>query len=97
MAAAARLFHQRLQQQRACVLAAPGFEHRHAPDMAVGQQAGGADRLTVGGMRERVLAMRILVVVLQLQRHALLVHEHRFAYAARLDARLVPVADADGK
>ena len=63
--------------------------------MSIGQQAPGSYCRAVGGMGERMGAMRILLVQLQLRRHALLAHEHELAYATRLEAGFVPIADAD--
>ena len=48
-------------------------------------------------MGKRVVAMRVLFVPFQFQRHTLLAHEYQFAYAACLEAGFVPVAEADGK
>ena len=50
VATAACGIHQRIQQQRADALAAPGLAHGHAADVAVGQQTAGAHGLTVERM-----------------------------------------------
>ena len=44
-----------------------------------------------------MVAMRVLIIHFKLQRHALFTHEYQLAYAAGLDARLVPVAQVNGK
>ncbi len=92
-----RLLDQDLQQQRTHALAAPLAQHRHAPDMAIGQQPPRSDRGAIGGKGERMVAPRVVFVQFQFQRHALLAHEHLLAYAARLGAGLVPIAQADGE
>ena len=97
VAALTRLFDQSQQQQRAHALATPLAQYRHASDMAIGQQPPRADRCAIGGNRERVVALCILIVQFQFQRHALLAHEHQLAYPARLGARRVPIGQADGK
>ena len=93
----ARLLDQGQQQHGPDAFASPFLQYRHASDVAVGQQAPRPDRRISGVIRERMLAARVLLVPLQLQRHALLAHEHEFADAARLRPGFVPVAQADGK
>ena len=44
-----------------------------------------------------MVAMRILLVHLQLRRNTLFTHEHPLAYFAGFDAGGIPVAEADGK
>ena len=91
------LLHQGLQQQGAHAFAAPFLQYRHAPDVAVGQQATSPDRDAIGGIGERMVAARVLVVPFQFERYTLLAHEHELAYAAGFGPRLVPIAEADGK
>ena len=86
-----------LQQQRARAFASPFLQYRHPSDVAVGQQASRPYRRAVGGVRERVVAQRILLVPFQFQWHALLAHEHQLAYMAGLGAGLIPVAKAYGE
>jgi len=92
-----RLLDQGLQQQRTRAFGAPLLQYCHAPDVAVWKQPPRSDRQSVFSQGERVIAIGVLVVHFKPQRHALFAHEHQFADAARLGARLVPPAQADGK
>jgi hypothetical protein len=83
------LLDQPLQDEATDAAPAPGLEHRHAADMAVGQQSPGAYRKTIfkcNGM-ERTL---VELVELDLVRHALLLHEHREADRHGVHTRLQP-------
>ena len=95
--AVAGLLHQGLQHERAHALAAPLLQHRHAPDVAIGQQAPRRHRGAIGGIGKRMVATRVLIIHFKRPRHALFAHEHQLAYAARFGAGLVPVAQADGE
>ena len=97
MAAVAGLLHQGLQHERTRALAAPLLQHRHAPDVAIGQQATRRHRGAIGGIGKRMVATRVLIIRFKRPRHALFAHEHQLAYAARFGAGLVPVAQADGE
>ena len=69
--------------------AAPGFEHRHAADVAVGKQPSRRERLAVFE-RDRVLAALIQLVELELLRHALLLDEDCEADGRGMRARPFP-------
>ncbi len=86
---AQRRLQQRREHRAAQALSAALLEHRHAPDMAVGQQApGGDDHARVPG--QRVKARGVLVVELDVARHALLLDEHGEADRLGVRARLAP-------
>jgi len=55
----------------------------------------GADRAPALGVGDRMHALRVVLVHLDLCRHALLLHEHGKPDASRLRARLLPVAKLD--
>ena len=42
-----------------------------------------------------MLATRVLAVLFQIERHILFVYEYQLAYAACLEAGVVPIAEAD--
>jgi rhamnose utilization protein RhaD (predicted bifunctional aldolase and dehydrogenase) len=68
--------HQQFRQERTShPVPAPCGEHGHAPDVAVGQQAAGANRLSVARRCQHVQAERIELVPLERERHALLADE----------------------
>ena len=90
-----RFGNHRLHQFFAHFQAAPVLEHRHATDMAVGQQACGADRV-IAFLGEKVHGVGILGVPLQFWRHRLLGDEHAVADTTKLDIVPVPVRDSDG-
>ena len=89
----ARLVDQGLQQGRADALAPPARQHRHPPDVTVGQQAAGAHRLAVN-QRQRVARQRVELVELHLGRHLLLLHEHLEADRPGLGGQLGPAPQA---
>jgi len=91
------LLNQCLQQQGTNALGAPRLQYGHAADVAVRQQPPGAHCRAICGNSKRVVALRIMLVPFQLQRHTLFVHEHLLANATGLGARFIPVADAYGK
>src|SRR5207247_11390885 len=93
--AAPRRGFDELRQDRAAHAAAAKLpEHRHPADVAVRQQATGTDRSTaLEG--ERMDALGIVPVELDLDGHALLLDEHRVADAACRRARLLPAHQLD--
>src|SRR6266571_1515042 len=76
MAALARFLRERLQDRGADAPAAPVLYYRHAADMAVQQQAAGADRLAGLVVGDGVDAVGVLVVELDAGRHVLLADEN---------------------
>ncbi|MCY1453482.1 hypothetical protein D9M71_704730 [compost metagenome] len=83
----------RVHQGIAHLEAAPVLEHRDAPDGAVREQAGSADRVIAfqGQEVQRVLVFR---VEFQLRRNVLLGNEHRFTNTADVGVVLMPVGEA---
>jgi len=72
---------------------APVLEHRHAPDLAILQQAGGADGVvTLKG--QEVHGDVVVGIPLQLWRHVLLGNEHRFADTADVGVVFLPIGQA---
>ena len=69
--------------------------HGHAADVAVGQQASGAHRRAVRIVGHRMHRHRVVVVELDLDRHALLDHEDLVAHAGRILAQAVPGSQSD--
>ncbi len=72
------------QQGVADAAAAPGRQYGHAPDLVLGRQASGADRVAGRVPREDMDAPRVQRVPLQLQRHPLLLDEDGFAHRAQV-------------
>ncbi len=93
----ARLLDERVQDQRADALPAPLLDHRHAPDVPVGQEAARADRLAGIVERNRVGALNVLVVELDAGRNVLLADEDGEADRAGDGLRLVPGHDFDSR
>ena len=73
---------------------APILNHRHAADVTIGQQPAGGDGASVA-VSERVDAVRVVLVHLELWRHALLLDEHGEADALRLALRALPVEQSE--
>ena len=80
VAIAVALADQGVEQLAAHAQAARALVHGHAADVAVGQQAAGAQRRAVGGVGHGMHRDRVVVVHLDLGRHLLLDHEHVVAH-----------------
>jgi hypothetical protein len=87
-----RLFQQRLQQRTPDALAAVLSQHRHAPDVSVGQQASGADNLPDAVARQDMPTEGIEFVPLHGQRNTLLLDEYLFTNRACQVGRFTPVS-----
>ncbi|GAB3095238.1 hypothetical protein GCM10027159_12990 [Lysobacter terrae] len=61
------------------------------------RQPARTDRLTPRIQRNDVMALRIERVQLQLQRHALFLHEYRYAHRAQLRQRRLVIDGLDGE
>jgi len=88
--------HETLQQQRTDAAAAPFLQHGHAADVSVGQQAAGCDGLSLR-KDDCMNRNRILVVQLDLARHALLFDEDRKADRRGERVRFVPGHELDSR
>jgi len=76
-------------------LAAPILDHRHAADLAVGQQPPGADRLAGVIEGDRMDALGVQVVQFDPGGHVLLADENAEADRSRDRLRLLPAHDLD--
>src|SRR4051812_8671298 len=79
----------RYQQSSSDAAPSPRLEHGHPADVAVGKQASSADRFSILD-GERVEALGIEFIHLDLPRHALLVHENGKPDRARLRLGMLP-------
>jgi hypothetical protein len=89
-------FDQFVENRGADAAAAPRLEHRHAPDMAIGQQPARGHRFSLH-KHYCVKRERIVLVELDLARHALLFHEHGEADRRGMRARLRPGHELDSQ
>jgi hypothetical protein len=76
---------------------APRLQDGHASDVPVGEQASGADREAIVIMSENVCAFGIDAIPFEVERHALLDHEHGLANLSKLRAVSAPVCSPDVK
>jgi len=79
MSACARSRYQRLEDLSSHSLASICGQDRHAPDMTIGQEPAGGDRLTVCIEDHRMQADRIRLIPFEFLRNALLGHEDRLS------------------
>src|SRR5687767_3368030 len=96
VAAPTRRVHERLEDRCTDAAPAPVLEDRHAPDMAVGQEAAGADRAR-SFKSNGVNRKSIVLVELDLRGHALLLHEHLEANRRSELARALPAHELDSR
>src|SRR5262245_58989357 len=73
----------------------PRDEHRHAADVAIGQQPAGADRRAISGYCEDVTTACVLLIPLQLLWDVLLLHEDLPAHGTQGLPGAVPVDGLD--
>ena len=84
--------HQCIQHRRSYAPAPPCFEHRHAPNVAVRQQAARADRPAFR-TGDYMHANGIVLIQLDLGGDFLLVHEHSEADRPGFSPRFLPSHD----
>ena len=86
-----------LQHLSADALASPRGQDGHSPDMAIAEHARGTDGFTRGVERQQMEGVRILCIVLEFGRNALLVDKHPMAYRKQLIAAGEPAGLGDVK
>ena len=92
--AGARFIDQAREDQPADAAAAPRLQHRHAPDVPVGQQPRGPHGFPIL-QSQGVNRIAVHLVELDLPRHALFLDEHGKADRRRLRARFLPRQELD--
>ena len=90
-------FDKRRQQCSTDAAAAPRRQHRHAPDVAIGQKTPASNRIPIAVTRERVRAKRIDIVPLQCFRSALLDDENGPADCTERVAIARPIGQSQRK
>jgi hypothetical protein len=81
VAAPASAGHQEIKYGPAHAAAAPVADHRHASDMAIGQQASGTNGLPLPVARKHVQRYFVRLIPFQRFGHPLFFDEYRAAYA----------------